>query len=57
MLASNIFSMDIEAPRVADSAKPGQFIIIIADEKGERVPLTICDFDREIGRASCRERV
>lgn len=49
MLASNIFSMDIEAPRVADSAKPGQFIIIIADEKGERVPLTICDFDREKG--------
>jgi ferredoxin--NADP+ reductase len=49
MLAPNIFSMDIEAPRIADSAKPGQFIIIIADEKGERVPLTICDFDREKG--------
>ena len=48
-LAPNIFSMDILAPRVANSAQPGQFIIVIADEKGERVPLTICDYDKERG--------
>jgi len=48
-LAPNIFSMDILAPRVAQSAQPGQFVIVIADEKGERVPLTICDYDTEKG--------
>lgn len=37
--------MDIEAPRVAQSAKPGQFIILRLDEKGERVPLTIADYE------------
>lgn len=41
--------MDIEAPRVAKSAKPGQFIIIKNDEKGERIPLTIADYDKEKG--------
>src|SRR3712207_3218214 len=41
--------MDIEAPRVAKSAKPGQFIIVIIDEKGERMPLTIADYDVERG--------
>ena len=48
-LAPSIFLMDIEAPRVAKSAEPGQFIILIADKKGERIPLTICDYDREKG--------
>jgi ferredoxin--NADP+ reductase len=48
-LAPNIFSMDILAPRVAKSAQPGQFVIVIADEEGERVPLTICDYDTEKG--------
>ncbi|HCW05109.1 MAG TPA: NAD-binding oxidoreductase [Clostridium sp.] len=48
-LAKNIFLMDIEAPRVAKSAKPGQFIIIKNDEKGERIPLTIADYDKEMG--------
>lgn len=48
-LAPNIYSMDILAPRVAESAKPGQFVIVIADESGERVPLTICDYDIEKG--------
>ncbi|MDG5856712.1 sulfide/dihydroorotate dehydrogenase-like FAD/NAD-binding protein [Clostridium beijerinckii] len=48
-LTNNIFSMDIEAPRVAKSAKPGQFIIIKNDEKGERIPLTIADYDQEKG--------
>ncbi|MDU1854878.1 MAG: FAD-binding oxidoreductase, partial [Clostridium baratii] len=51
-LTDNIFLMDIEAKRVAHSAKPGQFIIIKTDEKGERVPLTIADFDKEKGTVS-----
>lgn len=41
--------MDIEAPLVASSAEPGQFIILRVDEEGERIPLTIADFDREKG--------
>ncbi|WP_455791285.1 sulfide/dihydroorotate dehydrogenase-like FAD/NAD-binding protein [Clostridium butyricum] len=48
-LTNNIFLMDIEAPRVAKSAKTGQFIIIKNDEKGERIPLTIADYDKEKG--------
>lgn len=44
-----VYLMDIEAPRVARSAKPGQFIIVIIDEKGERMPLTIADYDKEKG--------
>lgn len=48
-LTPNIVSMDIHAPRIANAAKPGQFVIIIADEVGERVPLTICDFNKEEG--------
>lgn len=48
-LASNIVLMDIEAPKVAKSCYPGQFVIVKTDEKGERVPLTICDYNREIG--------
>ncbi|WPC41490.1 sulfide/dihydroorotate dehydrogenase-like FAD/NAD-binding protein [Clostridium sp. JS66] len=48
-LAPNIFLMDIEAPRVAKSAKPGQFVIVKMDEKGERIPLTICDYDAQKG--------
>ena len=48
-LASNIFLMEIEAPRVAKSCEPGQFIIAKIDENGERIPLTISDYDRERG--------
>lgn len=48
-LVPNIYLMDIEAPRVAKSAKPGQFVIVKIDEKGERIPLTICDYDKEKG--------
>ncbi|ATD55773.1 sulfide/dihydroorotate dehydrogenase-like FAD/NAD-binding protein [Clostridium chauvoei] len=48
-LTNNIFLMDIEAPRVAKSAQPGQFIIVKNDEKGERIPLTIADYDRKKG--------
>lgn len=48
-LAPTIFMSRIEAPRVAKAAKPGQFVIVITDELGERLPLTIADFDREAG--------
>ena len=48
-LAQNIYLMDVEAPRVAKSCHPGQFIIVKMDEKGERIPLTICDYNRETG--------
>lgn len=48
-LADKIYLMDVEAPRVAKSCQPGEFIIAKIDEKGERIPLTICDFDREKG--------
>ncbi len=48
-LATNITRMVVEAPRVAKHCEPGQFIIAKTDEVGERIPLTICDFDREAG--------
>ena len=47
ILADNIILMDIKAPRVANECLPGQFIIAKTDEVGERIPLTICDYDRE----------
>ena len=48
-LSPNVYAMTIEAPRVARKAQPGQFIILRIDEEGERIPLTIADFDRERG--------
>lgn len=48
-LAPRIFEMRVEAPRIATSALPGQFVIVRTDEKGERIPLTICDYDRSEG--------
>lgn len=48
-LAPGIWLMKIGAPRVAASALPGQFVIVRADERGERIPLTIADFDKEEG--------
>ena len=44
-----IYLMEVEAPRVAKHCEPGQFIIVRIDEEGERIPLTICDYDREEG--------
>ena len=41
-LAANIYLMDVEAPRVAKSCQPGQFVIVRMDAAGERIPLTIC---------------
>ncbi|MBQ2414210.1 MAG: sulfide/dihydroorotate dehydrogenase-like FAD/NAD-binding protein [Rikenellaceae bacterium] len=48
-LAMGIWEMRIEAPRVARAALPGQFVIVRADEHGERIPLTIADYDSEEG--------
>ena len=48
-LSPGILEYDIEAPRVAKKALPGQFIVLRVNEEGERVPLTIADFDRERG--------
>lgn len=45
-LSPNITEMRVFAPRVAESALPGQFVIVRTDELGERIPLTICDYDR-----------
>jgi len=52
LLGPQIYLMEIEAPRVAKSCNPGQFIIVKMDEKGERIPLTICDYNREKGTVS-----
>ena len=41
--------MEIDAPLVAKKAEPGQFIILRVNEEGERIPLTVADFDREKG--------
>lgn len=48
-LADKIFLMDVEAPRVAKACEPGEFVIVKMDEKGERIPLTICDYNRTAG--------
>ena len=48
-LSPGVFHFDIEAPRVAKKALPGQFIVLRVNEEGERIPLTIADFDREAG--------
>ena len=45
LLAEGIWLMQVLAPRVAHSAQPGQFVIVRADEHGERIPLTISDYD------------
>lgn len=49
MLTPTICRMKVEAPRLAGSARPGQFLIVRADERGERIPLTISDYDRKEG--------
>ena len=48
-IAPGIVSLEVEAPLVAKKARAGQFIILMADEKGERIPLTIADYDRKKG--------
>ena len=48
-LTDNIIRMEVEAKRTADRCLPGQFVIVRGSEDGERIPLTICDYDREKG--------
>lgn len=48
-LAPRVNEYVIEAKEVAQHARPGQFIILRVDEKGERIPFTICDYDKSNG--------
>ena len=48
-LAPKIKLFEVEAPEIAAKARPGQFVILIVDEKGERIPLTICGYDAKKG--------
>jgi ferredoxin--NADP+ reductase len=49
ILYENLKRIVVKAPLVANHAQPGQFVIVMADEKGERIPITIADYDREGG--------
>src|SRR4030042_514137 len=51
-LTPTVRLLEVEAPSVAGKALPGQFIMLMVDEKGERIPLTIADWDREKGSVS-----
>jgi ferredoxin--NADP+ reductase len=48
-LVPNIHLLEVHAPEIAQKSKPGQFVIVMPDEKGERIPLTIADWDKEKG--------
>ncbi|MDR2449464.1 MAG: sulfide/dihydroorotate dehydrogenase-like FAD/NAD-binding protein [Prevotellaceae bacterium] len=48
-LAGGIFLIDVDAPRLARASQPGQFLIVHAHNRGERIPLTICDYDTARG--------
>ena len=52
LLATDIWLMNVEAPRVAKAAQPGQFVIVRGTDDGERIPLTVADYDREQGTIS-----
>jgi ferredoxin--NADP+ reductase len=49
LLGPKVFELVVAAPRIAKKALPGQFLVIMADDSGERIPLTIADFDRDQG--------
>ena len=52
VLAPTIKKLKVKAPLIANKTKPGNFIILRVDEKGERIPLTVADYDRETGMIS-----
>lgn len=52
VLNPTVVRLDVSAPLIARKAKPGQFIMLRVDEEGERIPLTIADYDREKGIVS-----
>ena len=49
MIVPNVHLLTVEAPEVAESARPGNFVIVRPDERGERIPLTIADWDTQAG--------
>ena len=49
LLAPGVYRYEVDAPRVAEKTQPGQFVILRTHEEGERIPLTVADFDREKG--------
>jgi ferredoxin/flavodoxin---NADP+ reductase len=51
-LAPKIVELVVDSPRIAKKAQAGQFVVVMADERGERIPLTIADFDRQRGTLS-----
>jgi ferredoxin--NADP+ reductase len=51
-LVPNIHLLEVHAPEVARKCRPGQFVIVMSDEKGERIPLTIADWDAKRGAVS-----
>ena len=62
-LSPGVYRYDVEAPRIAKKTQPGQFIILRVDEVGERIPLTVADFDhdyfsgrRGVDRGTCGAR-
>ena len=52
-LVPNIHLIEVEAPQIAKKCKPGQFVIFMVDDFGERIPLTIADWDTEKGSVTC----
>jgi ferredoxin/flavodoxin---NADP+ reductase len=52
MLVPNMYQTTLEAPEIARSVKPGQFVILRTDEEGERIPLTVSDWDPQRGTIS-----
>ena len=49
LLSPDVYRYEVDAPRVAEKTQPGQFVILRTHEEGERIPLTVADFDREKG--------
>ena len=56
MIVPNVHLLTIEAPEVAEAARPGNFIILRPDEQGERIPLTIADWDASAGTVTSHLR-
>ena len=48
-LSDSTYLLEVKYPMLAKAAKPGQFVIVISSEHGERIPLTIADFNKEAG--------
>jgi len=55
-LAPKTKMFEVSAPHIAAKVEPGQFVIVILSEEGERIPLTICDYDKEKGKAYTTRR-